>query len=123
MTIQNRLEKLEEKHPSGSGLYFNCIGCDELARMQEIIEIDKKRELTETEIKEWERLHSKARRDARKEFLEQYDKPQPFDLRTVFNDFKDFQMKHGRTTKLGHAITPAYPQFQEYLINNGYQLI
>ena len=119
MKFEKRLSQLEQKHPSGSELYFNCIGWDELLGMQDLLE---KSDSSDTEKKELQALNIKAKRDARKEFLDQYDKPEPFDLRTVFNDFNDYQLKHGRTTKLGHAITPAYPQFQQFLTNSGYQL-
>ena len=119
MNIEKRISQLEQKHPSGSELYFNCIGWDGLLRMQDLLE---KSDLSDTEYKELQALNIVAKRDARKEFLDQYDKPEPFDLRTVFNDFKDYQKERGRVTSLGHAVIPAYPQFQQFLTDNGYQI-
>lgn len=116
--IKKRVQHLEKKEPD-SELFFNCVSWDELTRMDDLMEKDQ---LTETESEELNRLYNKAKRDARLEFLDQYDKTEPFDLRTVFNDYKAYQLKHGRTSRLGYTITPAYTEFQKFLTNKGYQL-
>ena len=117
--IEKRIVDLEEKKSHESELHFNCVSMDELTRMEELLKEDQ---LSNAEFKEYNKLHKKAERDARKEFMDQYDKTEPFNLRTVFNDYKTYQLKHGRTSHLGHAIAPPYLQFQQFLTDNEYQI-
>lgn len=117
MKLDKRLTQLEAEAPSE--YVFNCLTDQDLMQYEELV---SKKDHTEEEFRELIELDNKAQRDARLEFLDQYDKQQPFDLRTVFNDFKAYQLKHGRISHLGHAVTPAYPQFQQFLTDNGYQL-
>ena len=117
MKLDKRLSQLETEAPSE--YLFNCLSEQDLIQFEELI---SKKDHTEKEFQKLIELDNKAKRDARLEFLDQYDKPQPFDLRTVFNDFKDYQLKYGRTSSMGNAITPAYPEFQQFLTDNGYQL-
>lgn len=115
--IEKRIQYLETKEPERSELNFSCMGWIEIIRMRDLIKEDQ---LSDIEHEELELLYNKAKRVALSEFLDQYDKPLHFDLRTVFNDFKDYQLKYCRTDSMGHAIRPAYPQFQKLLTNQRY---
>lgn len=115
--INNRLDKLEVK--TNSPYVMNCLTDQDLIRFEELI---SKKDHTRDEFQELIELDNKAQRDAKDEFIRQYDIVEPLNLRSVFNAYQDFQRKHGRVNHLGHAITCCYLEFTSYLKNKGYEI-
>ncbi|SMO84167.1 hypothetical protein [Gracilimonas mengyeensis] len=116
MKINNRLAKLEAEAPSD--YFFNCLTNKELERLVYLISKENSKE----EFKDLIELDNKAKRDARVEFLKQYDIAEPLNVRSVFNAFKEYQHKKGRVDQLGHSITGSFPAFNKFLINKGYHI-
>lgn len=110
-TINNRLDKLEVK--TASPYVFNCLTNQDLIRFEELI---SKEDHTRDEFQELIELDNKAQRDARDEFLSQYDTTKPLNVRSAFNAYKEYQKEHGRNEIL------VFHDFTDYLKNNGYEI-
>lgn len=117
MNLNKRISTLEQDlKPDEPELYFNAMTADQFDRLVELAKkMDAGEETTEAENREAHELAEIAEIDSKKEFLKQYDKQPPQKLRTIFDDFAEYQKSNGFVDDKGRPNIPAYYCFADFL--------